>query len=328
MLGHRNKESINQKGVSSKIKNLLSHDYDYIFMKIFSRLYFFKKIFSYFSRLTLNIDSKPAGEKIDDSVRLLGSDDINQIVSDLHKEGCSAKLKLSEDTICEILAFAHKSPCYAYGDPKKGFKLEDKLDYEQVLNNEILLAKYFNFQDQEVFKDFRSSSLLKDIAKRYLGDSAECVATQLWWTFPADVDDAVRSKAAHFFHRDVDAWSFVKFFFYLTDVSEGGGAHVYVKGSHKPSTINQIFQEKLRINRHHDQSIIERFGVDSITPFYGPIGTGVAADTFGFHKGESPEQNPRLMLCAVYANKDHGVQDFKVDPTELGEIYIKEAACQ
>ena len=184
------------------------------------------------------------------------------------------------------------------------------------------MAKYFNFQDQDVFKAFRESSLLGNIAKKYLGESAKCVATQLWWTFPANVDDSVRSKAALFFHRDVDDWGFVKFFFYLNDVNEGGGAHVYVKRSHKPSTLNQILKEKLRINRHYDSSVIKRYGVNSVTPFYGPAGFGIAADTFGFHKGESPEKNSRLMLCAVYAINDYGVQDFKVDSRQLDEVSL------
>tara|TARA_B110001450_G_scaffold203971_1_gene193563 strand:- start:5435 stop:6232 length:798 start_codon:yes stop_codon:yes gene_type:complete len=256
------------------------------------------------------------------SVELMAGATVEKIVSDLRKDGCSANLRLNEEAISDIRAFADKTSCYAYGNPKEGFKLKDKLSYEKVLNKDILLAKYFNFQDQEVFEDFRTSSLLRCIAQRYLGESTECVATQLWWTFPADVDDAVRSKAAHFFHRDVDAWGFIKFFFYLSDVGEGGGAHVYAKRTHKPSTIDQVFYEKLRINRHHDSSIIARFGIDSVTPFYGRAGTGIAADTFGFHKGESPEKNPRLMLCAVYANKDYGVQDFRVDPNSLEEGYI------
>ena len=315
-------KNINEIGIMAKIKNLMSYRNDYVFMKIFSRLYFFKKIFLYFSRLPSSVDSRSAVEKTEDPVRLLNSDGLNLVVSDLHKEGCSAKLKLSGNAISQILAFAYRSPCYAYGDPKKGFKLEDKLSYEEVLCKNILLAKYLNFQNREIFKNLRASSLLRGIAKKYLGDASECIATQLWWTFPADVDDTVRSKAAHFFHRDVDAWGFVKFFFYLTDVSEGGGAHVYVKGSHKPSTISQVFQEKLRINRHHDRSIIKRFGSDLVTPFYGSIGTGIAADTFGFHKGESPVKNPRLMLCLVYATKDYGVQEFRVDPKELGEVYL------
>ena len=314
-------ERINREGFYDKLSNLLSHNIDYIWMAVFSRIYFLKRIFLHLSRS--NSVNKPDLKEMrfGDVVELMAGVTAEEILSDLHKEGCSPKLKLSGKTASEMISNAHKIPCYAYGDPKKGFRLEDKCSYEEYLGTDILLAKYLNFQNKDVFKDFRHSDLLRDIAKNYLGNSAECIATQLWWTFPADVDDSTRSEAAHFFHRDVDAWGFVKFFFYLSNVSEGGGAHVYVKRSHKPSTLKQIFYEKLRINRHHDCSIKKHFGCESITPFYGPIGMGIAADTFGFHKGESPEKNPRLMLCAVYASKDYGVQDFNIDPKELGDVF-------
>lgn len=315
-------QRINQRNLLNKFLNLLSHNRNYIWMKVFARVYFFKWIFLYFSRHKSSTASDIQKDKICSTVELLADFTVDDVVSDLHEDGCSASLKLSEKAISKILAFADKTPCYAYGDPKKGFKLHNKQSYERVLCKDILLAKYFNFQDQDVFKAFRESSLLGNIAKKYLGESAKCVATQLWWTFPADVDDSVRSEAALFFHRDVDDWGFVKFFFYLSDVNKGGGAHVYVKRSHKPSTINQILQEKLRINRHYDSSVIKRYGVNSVTPFYGPAGLGIAADTFGFHKGESPEQNSRLMLCAVYAINDYGVQDFKVDSRQLDEVSL------
>ena len=72
----------------------------------------------------------------------------------------------------------------------------------------------------------------------------------------------------------------------------------------------QFLFERLRINRHPDASIKKQFGDDSVKAFYGTAGAGIAADTFGFHKGEPPEKNPRLMLCAVYATKDYGIQNF------------------
>ena len=317
-------ESINKKGLLNKISNLLSYNSGFIWMKVFSRIYFLKKIFLYIRRS--NSFDKLALKKIrsDDVVELMQGVTAEEILSDLHKEGCSPKLKLSKNAASEMISSAHKIPCYAYGDPKKGFRLEDRDSYEEFLGTDILLAKYLNFQNQDVFKEFRDSALLRGIAKNYLGNSAECVATQLWWTFPADVGDSVRSEAAHFFHRDVDAWGFVKFFFYLSDVSEGDGAHVYVKCSHKPSLLMQMFHEKLRINRHYDHSIKKHFSNDLITPFYGPIGTGLAVDTFGFHKGESPKSNPRLILCAVYATQDYGVQDFNVDQKELGTVFQKQ----
>ncbi len=309
----REKQKINEKGIIKKVAHLSSFQIDYILMKVFARIYFLKKIFLFLSTLRQGSRTGVTEVKTCSSVEFLFRKTVDDIVSDLHADGFSRGLKLSEEAMKKMQAYAESATCYAYGDVGSGFKLHNRKNFEKVLGRDILLAKYLNFQDESVFKKFRKSSLLENIAKRYLGKSAKCIATQLWWTFPANVDDAIRSKAAHFFHRDVDDWGFVKFFFYLSDVDKGGGAHVYVKRSHKPSVVSQVFREGLRINRHHDSKVVERFGTNAVTPIYGPAGTGIAADTFGFHKGESPEVGSRLILCAVYAINDYGVQDFRAD---------------
>jgi hypothetical protein len=317
MFINKNSQIIKQKEVIIKIKNLLTHDYDYIVMKLFSRVYLFKRIFLFFNRMTLTGNSATINTPSDAAVELNDGASVDEIVADLHQDGCSEKIRLSQESLSNIVNFADNTRCYAYGDPKHGFHLFEKEECEKKLKKDILLAKYFNFQEEEAFSDLINSSTLKSIATEYLGRGAKNIATQLWWTFPADVDANTRSKAAHLFHRDLDAWGFVKFFFYLTDVKIGGGPHVYVKGSHRPHTVDQIFKEKLRINRHLDTSIIKRFGLEAVSPTYGSSGSGFAADTFGFHKGESPEKAPRLVLCAVYATKDYGEQEYTVNPEEL-----------
>ena len=87
--------------------------------------------------------------------------------------------------------------------------------------------------------------------------------------------------------------------------------HVYVKRSHKPSVVSQVFREGLRINRHHDSKVVEQFGTNAVTPIYGPAGTGIAADTF-----VSTRRAPESALgsyFAVYVINDYGVQDFRAD---------------
>ena len=316
-LNQDKKHDINQKGIIGKIVNLLSYNYDYALMKIFSRIFLLKRIFLFFNRFFKNLKLDNAQTDKADGIKLRDGVSVDEIVTDLNKDGFSEKLRLSQKSLGEIFSFANKTRCYAYGNPKYGFHLSEKESCQEKLNKHILIAKYFNFQSEEVFAGVISSSLLQDIASKYLGRGAKNIATQLWWTFPADVDTATRSKAAHYYHRDVDAWGFVKFFFYLTDVKPGGGPHIYVKNSHKPNFIAQLFEEKFRINRHTDTAVTKRFGVDSICPMYGSPGAGLAADTFGFHKGESPKKTPRLMLCAVYATSDYKVQEFAADPEEL-----------
>ena len=205
MLGDRNKESINRKGVSRKIKNLLSHDYDYVLMKLFSRVYLFKRLFLFFNRIGQPINISKLSSPVDDAVELIDGVAVHEIVDDIFRDGCSAKIKINGETLRQIIDFAFNTRCYAYGDSKQGFYLSQKDDCEKMLRKNILLAKYFNFQKMEIFNGLINSSLLGSIASAYLGGGAKNIATQLWWTFPADVDTNTRSKAAHFFHRDVDA---------------------------------------------------------------------------------------------------------------------------
>jgi len=303
--------------VFEKAKILFKNKYDYVLMKLFARIFLLKRIFLFFNRISKNSQSDKVQSEMTDGIQLRDGVSVDEIVTDLNKDGFCEKLRLSDKSLIDIFSFANNAPCYAYGNPKHGFHLYEKDEYQKKLNKDILIAKYFNFQNEEAFSEVINSPLLEDIATKYLGKGARNIATQLWWTFPADVDDATRAKEAHFYHRDVDAWGFVKFFFYLTDVEKGGGPHIYVRGSHKPTLADQIFKENLRINRHLDNAIAKRFGVESISPMYGSAGAGLAADTFGFHKGESPEIAPRLMLCVVYATKDYGVQEFSVDQSQL-----------
>lgn len=317
MVAKNDLKKINQISVLDKVRALLRYDYGYISMKLFSRIFLLKRIFLFFNRRFKKSKSEKFQPDTVDGIKLRDGVSVDEIVTDLNKDGFCEKLRLSDKSLIDIFSFANNTPCYAYGNPKHGFHLYEKDKCQKKLNRDILLAKYFNFQSEEAFTGVIRSSLLQNIASKYLGRGVRNIATQLWWTFPADVDDAARAKAAHFYHRDVDAWGFVKFFFYLTDVESGGGPHIYVRGSHQPTLADQFFREKFRVKRHLDAPVIKRFGVDSISPMYGPAGSGLAADTFGFHKGESPETSSRLMMCLVYGTKDYGVQEFSIDPSQL-----------
>ena len=296
--------------IYSKIKIVIDRKYDYIIMKLLSRIFLLKKLFLYINRFNYSNKLFNNNLLLDQAIQLSNGTSVNKIINDLNKDGFSINLELNKNHLNKILDYADNNYCYAYGDPEIGFYLNERKQCENKINKEILLAKYFNFQNEEPFVDLVNSNLLQRIADIYLGRNAKNIATQMWWTFPANVDSQTRSKAAHFYHRDVDGWGFVKFFFYLNDVSEDGGPHVYVKQSHKPSFLNQMFHEKFLIGRYSDSSIRNRFDDKAISPIFGSAGTGFAADTFGFHKGISPKNKSRLLICCVYATKDYEIQEF------------------
>lgn len=304
------------KKLSQKIKILIDNKLGYILMKMFSRIFILKNIF-----LTINRfgQKKILNEnfKTNKSVEISNSASINEIIRELHTNGFSIRLKLNDIYLNKILDYTKNSLCYAYGNPQFGFYFSEKEKCEKKIGKNILLAKYYNFQNKQPFADVSNSPVLNNIAKIYLGKNVKNIANQLWWTFPANVDFETKSKAAHYFHRDIDAWGFVKFFFYLNDVFHDGGPHVYIKKSHKPNLYDQIFFDKFQTSRHSDRSVRKKFKKKDICSIYGSAGIGFASDTFGLHKGTSPLKKPRLVLCCVYATEDYGLQDFKIKPEIL-----------
>ena len=103
----------------------------------------------------------------------------------------------------------------------------------------------------------------------------------------------------------------MKFFIYLTDVGVNDGAHFFVRGSHRPYIIHSL-REKFRISRVDDAKIKEWYGDKNIIEMTGKAGSVIAEDTFGFHKGQSPTNNARLLACFVFANQAYCVQRFTV----------------
>ena len=107
------------------------------------------------------------------------------------------------------------------------------------------------------------------------------------------------SEAAQLFHFDMDRIKFLKFFFYLTDVTSKSGPHVYIKGTHRERP--RPFTEDRRFSDEEASGFGERR-----TEITGPRGTIVAADTSGLHKGKIVEQGTRLILQIEFTNSLFG----------------------
>jgi hypothetical protein len=130
---------------------------------------------------------------------------------------------------------------------------------------------------------------LLQLATDYIGCKPTISAILLRWSFPSDAPGA----GVQAFHRDSDDWRFLKVFFYLTDVDEGAGPHVYVRGSHRMNST-------LRLHTFCDDAIAATWG-DAAIKVVGPRGFAFAADTYGVHKGMVPTTRPRLLLQVQYS---------------------------
>lgn len=128
-------------------------------------------------------------------------------------------------------------------------------------------------------------------ASQYFGALARIDSIYAWWSFPSD-GSPVATQA---FHRDIDTLHSLKYMIYLTDVDEGSGPHVYVKGSFRENFLTS------KDKAHDNDEILEKFGMDSQLRLVGERGYNFMGDMFSFHKGCPPLNKPRLLLQVYYS---------------------------
>lgn len=233
----------------------------------------------------------------------LGTD---SFVQRLQTDGVSLGLRLRDEDVQSIHEYTLNHPCFADRSIAHGFYNAQHAHACQVLNKQILVAQYFNtgVQSQAITR-LINDPLLRLIACRYLGSEPRFVGANLWWTYPVQASDADRAEHAHLFHRDVDDFRFMKFFFYLTDVLPGDGAHVCVRGSHHTPPISKQLDRWL-IRRYSDSEINRIYAPQDILEITGQAGVGFAENTLCVHKGLTPHHTPRLLLQLQFALFDYG----------------------
>lgn len=157
----------------------------------------------------------------------------------------------------------------------------------------------------EVVKIANDSKILNVVSK-YLGVKPTISNVNCWWSF----GDRESAKEAQFYHRDMDDYKFVKLFFYLTDVTEESGPHIYVKGSHKSNKLTEL-------RRFKDKEITESFAPEKITTLIRPKGACFLEDTYGIHKGQLPLTGNRLLLQVQYSYLPIHVEYYKPQQSAL-----------
>ena len=140
--------------------------------------------------------------------------------------------------------------------------------------------------------EIANNSILLRYVSEYFGALPSIDYIGAWWSLPTDTPSLTQS-----FHRDIDTLHSMKFFIYLTEVSENTGPHVYIKGSCK-SKFNSV-KDKM----YSDQEIYRFFDREQTLNLLGPKGYCFLADTFGLHKGMPPIESPRLVLQVIFSLK-------------------------
>ena len=217
------------------------------------------------------------------------------VVDSLKAEGLFSGLVLPDAIHREITKFANETPCFGNFDRGLEFLAPRHGEAEARHGRPILSGHHFERALHcEAVLAVQRDPLLSAVARQYLGAQAQLITTRIWWSFPTKASEADRSLASlDKYHFDLDDWRMLKFFFYLVDVDEDTGPHVYVKGSHNRRRLKH--QLTLLVGHPADE-ILDFYGPDKAMTLTGKAGHGFVEDPFGFHMGTVAKAAPRLMM--------------------------------
>ena len=141
------------------------------------------------------------------------------------------------------------------------------------------------------------------VAQAYLGSQPILDIVAFWWS--TAYTQVASDEAAQLYHFDMDRIKWLKFFFYLTDVTPETGPHCYVAGSHKAGAGASELLSRGYV-RIPDEDMQKHYPPEAFVEITGPRGTIVAVDTRGFHKGKPLTTGERLLLQLEYADSLFG----------------------
>jgi hypothetical protein len=214
----------------------------------------------------------------------------------LRTDGVCEDFRLSAETLEKIQQFSKENPCSPRDDRDVSFlpRYFDQLNRGR--KKDILAAYYFSSVEKcDAIRNLMIDPRLVGVARNYLGQDARNIRTRLWWSFPAArFDDAdLRAAAQDRFHFDLNDWRTIKFFFYLSDVSEESGPHIYIRGTHRR---RQMRHQYTMFHGKRRDDLEAAYGKTMFKTVIGRAGSGFAEDPFVFHTGSTVRLHPRLIL--------------------------------
>lgn len=210
----------------------------------------------------------------------------------LEKDGITPLLPPMDPAIAgDLRAYFENTPCHDPFRPHLGWfrpdsppSPESNMGYhgiDQILQAPHVLAL---FNDPQVL----------ETAELYLGCKPILDNIGCWWSYGgASFGGREAAKGTQRHHRDLDSLRGFKIFFYLTDVDEDGGPHIFVKGSHR----SRLLSTGRALT---DAQVEAAFGTADTATMTGPAGSRFLGDTYGVHKGALPRRGRRLLLSGQY----------------------------
>lgn len=271
----------------------LKQDPSFFLMKYLARFCFFR------GRVAVDHISAETLPKNLESSDLSLDHSLSDAIDQLNRDGYYSGFRLSQENINTLLDFAYSHPCYANRDPNHEIRVQS-LDYSDLcLEPKIKYASYLHNQEScPVVQRLKEDPLILSIAQQYLGRHPVYMHSDLLWSFPQPVNKRERLAAAQVFHCDINDYRSLKFFFYLTTVSEQDGAHIYIQGTHRHRYfIDQLLGQRLASKA--DDKIIQNYGKDKIITVTGSSGLGFVGDPYCIHRGSTLVGHRNRLLLQI-----------------------------
>jgi phytanoyl-CoA dioxygenase PhyH len=220
------------------------------------------------------------------------SKDLETIASGIRETGYYIFPNLLPSDLCDrLVKFALSTEC-------KPRSLSSSIPAVTIYNRQSPIAERYDFAEQNLMDNPDIQALVSDlsilsVAQSYLGSQPILDIVTMWWS--TTFSTVANSEAAQLYHFDMDRIKWIKFFFYLTDVTPQTGPHCYIAKSHRrngqPGKLLQYGYARIP-----DEEIARCYPKDAFVEMTGPCGTIIAEDTRGFHKGKVLESGDRLVL--------------------------------
>jgi len=254
----------------------------------------------------------------------LADSDVTRICSDIDENGYHIfDQKLSPEACDRLTEFALTTP--ALLRPKRD-DLPDNILYDRANP----LTETYRFMDQSLLESDQFQKLIADptilaVAQAYLRCQPILDLVTMWWSTAYNPEAS--SAAAQLYHFDMDRIKWIKFFFYLTDVTTDTGPHCYVAGTHRSKAQPKELLKR-GMCRLPDEDVARFIPADKFIEINGARGSIIAVDTRGYHKGKPLVTGDRLLLQLEFADslfgKDYPKASFgkKVDPALEKQIAL------
>lgn len=222
------------------------------------------------------------------------------------------------------------------GSKNNYFEYQDLQNYKKLKGNDNHFDSRFHTEmnsspikkESSIYK-LLTNPFFENVANNYLGSKSfinfcRVIATKA--KDPKYFSDAQISAAANKFHFDYSHLRSIRFFLYLTDVSDTTGPHTYIKSSHEenfkyPKNKNDFYETNFRKYYNgtvegllKDEWIEKNFSSKDLIRFIGKKGTLIIEDTTGFHKGSNCLEGSREVLLLNYALSNIGNENLKSLP--------------